>query len=119
MTTGPGPRSSLEHEVTDTGDDSHGPLADPHRRHTLHCLSRADGPLSVEDLVDELVAWETGRPVAEQSSTGRTGFEISLVHCDLPKLAAAGLVEYDETERTVALAGDGQTLVADLPAACD
>ena len=79
-------------------------LSDSRRRVLFHSLQAADMPISVEELTTELVAWEAQRPVSDRSGDERDTIEISLVHNHLPKMAEAGFVRYDDTQRTVTLA---------------
>lgn len=81
-------------------------LSDPHRRFTLQYLRDAGAPLAVADLATELAAWEADRPVEERTGEDREALEIALVHCHLPKLAAAGLLEYDHAGGTIAPASE-------------
>ncbi|WP_226011147.1 DUF7344 domain-containing protein [Halomicrobium salinisoli] len=79
-------------------------LSDPQRRFALQYLRRTDAPVSVDELVTELVAWEVGRPVTERTSVDRGAVEIALVHKHLPKLAEIGFVSYDAETGFVVLA---------------
>nr|WP_317175845.1 hypothetical protein [Halovivax sp. KZCA124] len=51
-------------------------------------------------MATELGTWQTEFPVAERTATGIEAIEIALHHHHLPKLAAAGVIEYDSTRGT-------------------
>ncbi|USZ70219.1 DUF7344 domain-containing protein [Natronosalvus halobius] len=72
-------------------------LSDARRRYVMSLLlSRPQ--VSVEELCDEVVAWE--RTGAEGAVVRESVITISLVHNHLPKLDDLGLVDYDvETGR--------------------
>lgn len=82
--------------------ERYGALSDQYRRFVLQYLRSAGTPLGLDELVDELAAREARRPVSERSCDDRADLEIALVHCHLPKLAEAGLLEYDRASGTVA-----------------
>lgn len=90
---------SKNHSEVDVGGDQRNELFEvlshSQRRFVLHYLRSADTPIDVDDLVSEVVAWEVERPVDERSAGDRDAVELSLVHTHLPKMAAAGLVDYD------------------------
>lgn len=78
-------------------------LADGTRRRTIAVLAAAESSLSLFDLAMELA--RTDRPGAETRSEVRR-LQVRLYHCHLPKLDAAGLVEFDHEDRRVRLAED-------------
>lgn len=71
-------------------------LANDRRRLVLWYLQRAVGAVSVDELADQL-ALEEGTTI----HTGDDQIHSALVHVHLPKFAAAGVLEYDTTARTV------------------
>ena len=68
------------------------------RRRVLAVLRDAEEPLTLEEVAAEL-AGRWGDPEREHLDRVR----LSLHHWHLPKLAAAGAVDYDAGERTVSL----------------
>lgn len=76
-------------------------LGNAYRRRVIYALQK-DGPSTAEDLADAVVS--------AGLADARKRVLASLVHTHLPKLADAGVVEYDGPEDVVALS-DG---VADL-----
>lgn len=70
-------------------------LADPHCRHVLDYLRRADGPVEVSALARRVVAAITDTPPEEVADDLRRRVETWLHHGQLPMLAAYDIVEYD------------------------
>ncbi|MFC5973141.1 hypothetical protein ACFPYI_17555 [Halomarina salina] len=72
-------------------------MANERRRHVLSYLRGVTGTVSVDDLASQVIARELldGGPVDPES------VEATLRHVHLPKLDAAGLVEFDETRSEV------------------
>lgn len=86
-------------------DDRVDAVADERCRRVLRRVDVAGGSLTLSDLVDEIVATGTGTtPLA----TDPDHVALRLHHVHLPKLAEAGLVEYDPAEENVALTGAGE-----------
>lgn len=73
-------------------------LSHPVRRSLLRVL-RETGPTTVERAASRL-ADGAGRP--DGARAGGDRLDVALHHVHLPKMAAAGVVEYDPTSRTVA-----------------
>jgi len=81
-------------------DDLFELLARPGNRYALAYLSRADEPVRFAELVDSVV--EGADPPEELSTEEfRERVATRLVHSNLPKLDAAGLIDYDREARTV------------------
>jgi hypothetical protein len=72
-------------------------MANRRRRHVLSYLRGVSGTVSVDDLASQVIARELleGGPVDPDS------VEATLRHVHLPKLDAAGLVEFDEERSEV------------------
>ena len=69
-------------------------LADERRRYVLYHL-RDEGNAEFEELIEQVVAWETETPLEEVNEQTRTNVRIDLYHAQLPKLERAGVIEYD------------------------
>ncbi len=80
-------------------------LADPRRRTILDVLSHQFGPIHVETLARELGADERDVPESEVSTGTVDRMLARLHHVHLPRLSAAGLIEYDVAEQRVAYEG--------------
>lgn len=91
-------------------------LYHPRRRFTLQYLQIVETPISVGELTTELVAWAAEQPAADHSGADGDTIEVELVHCHLPKMADAGVVRYDATRKTVALADRTDEVWAHLQA---
>jgi len=79
-------------------------LSSATRKRALAALTNADGYLSVTELA---------RTVADGDDIQRRTVT-SLYHCDLPKLAAYDLVEWDPETRRATATSEGATCVAAL-----
>lgn len=71
-------------------------LASRRGRYVLHYLRSEDSPVTLSDLADSVAAWETGKSIDLVSTDHQQNVHTSLRHTQLPKLAMAGLVQYDE-----------------------
>jgi DNA-binding transcriptional ArsR family regulator len=69
-------------------------LSSQRRRAVVHCLASRSGAAPVDALAERIAAWERDERVAA-----------SLRHSHLPKLAALGLVDYDERSETARFEG--------------
>lgn len=103
-----GVREALEGDAVGSEaslDALFGALADDHRRTILDVLSHQFGEIHVETLARDVVA--DSRDVAE-SRVADSAVERTLVrlhHGDLPRLADAGLVDYDADDQIVEYSG--------------
>ncbi|WP_458190374.1 DUF7344 domain-containing protein [Haladaptatus sp. NG-WS-4] len=70
-------------------------LANEQRRLVLYYLHELDGPAEIGDIATQVVAWKTGKPCEDVTDDERDQTLIRLRNVDLPKLADAGVVEYD------------------------
>jgi len=73
-------------------------LASRRSRYVLAYLRKAGEPVAVEDLVERVATWETGKPIDLVSEEHRDRVFTSLAHTQLPKLSMLGMAEYDERE---------------------
>lgn len=80
-------------------------LADAGNRAIVAILREARSPLDANELADRLVTEEPGVFDPDEYERAFQRTLVSLHHHRLPKLADAGLLEYDRDERTVADAG--------------
>jgi len=78
-------------------------LSTARRRYALYCIVETPATtLSTTDLVDELAALE-GR--ASDGIPSRDEIELTLRHTHLPKLSAAGVIDYDPDRSVVSYCG--------------
>lgn len=85
-------------------------LGNGRRRFILRYLKKEDQPVALSQVVEEVAAWESDKPVEELSENERKRVYVSLYQTHIPKLAAADLINYEDDERTVELA-DGATQI--------
>lgn len=77
-------------------------LADRRRRRVLRLVSDHQTPLALSDLADEVAAAEHDGRFTDISGREIKQTYISLYHSHVPKLAAVGLLEYDQEVDAVA-----------------
>jgi hypothetical protein len=78
-------------------------LADHRRRVLLQCLRNTEDSLSISALVTELTQRD-GREPSERDVEA----EIAIHHIHLPKLADAGVIEYDQSAQQAAYSASPQ-----------
>jgi hypothetical protein len=72
-------------------------LADHQRRVLLQCLRNTEASLSISALVTELTQGDSREPSERDMETA-----IAVHHIHLPKLADAGIIEYDQSTQQAA-----------------
>lgn len=88
------------------GDSLVALLADRRRRLACaHVITAAEDVFALEDLAEGLAMWETESTDGPVSDERLQRIAVALHHCHLPKLAEAGIVEYDARSRTVRYRG--------------
>lgn len=75
-------------------------LARPRRRELVSILAEYDRRLSLAELATELAEHRRDSRTRERDED-ETSVRCTLHHVDLPRLAEAGLIEYDHDERTI------------------
>lgn len=84
-------------------DTAYSVLANRRRRYAVHYLKQHDGPVPVDELTEQIAAWENDKEPAELGSQERKRVYISLHQSHLDSMDEAGIVEYDPDNRTVEL----------------
>jgi len=104
------------HTDSDVADSVYDALSNRHRRATLRFLGDRRQPATVSALVDALV--ESDRDALDQSTEAREHLRIALTHSHLPKLADAGLVEWDRERGLVSRSSqiEERTVTVPFPA---
>jgi len=91
----------------DTTRDSLRPLlqilAEPRRRYALYHLRRHE-EATVTRLADNVAGWLNAARSEPLSAEAHVRLYTDLHHTDVPKLSAAGLIEYDEENERVTVA---------------
>lgn len=75
---------------------------DQHRRIVLGVLTAERRSLTLDDLTKAVLKHNHGTPITEVPADVLTEVRLSLYHRHLPKLAAAGLIEFNPEKRLVA-----------------
>ncbi|UPW00623.1 hypothetical protein M0R88_00630 [Halorussus gelatinilyticus] len=92
-------------------------LSDARRREALVTLF-AHEDISLPDLADEVAVAEEGEPLTRIDADDVLQVYLSLYHTHVPKLARAGLVDYDQDDDYVALTDVGRDLESPIRSLC-
>lgn len=87
-------------------------IADDRRRDVLRYLAVAS-PATVDDAAEQIAAWDRKTEPEAVAADQRERVRENLRRNHLPRLRACGLVEYDESDGTVALTDSGETVVGE------
>lgn len=79
-------------------------LRNERRRRTLEFL-RDVRTTSLSDLAEHVAARENDKPVRDLTSSERKRVYVSLYQCHLPKMAKAGVIDYDRSRGSIELRG--------------
>ncbi|MFB6075092.1 MAG: hypothetical protein ABEJ89_08775 [Haloarculaceae archaeon] len=79
-------------------------MSSPRRRYVIYYLREEGGPVELTTLAEHVAAWENDTTVEELDSQDRKRVYVSLYQTHIPRLAEAGVVEYDQDTGDVALA---------------
>lgn len=72
-----------------------------HRRIALGTLAEEQRSLTLNDLTKTVLKYNHQTPITEVSEDVLSDVQLSLYHVHLPKLAAAGLIEFDPARQLV------------------
>ena len=112
VVTAPEPENGTESVVAVVPDDVEPELArdtlfellkNQRRRDALHFLKENDGWATLSDMAEHIAAKENDLPIEGINSKQRKRVYIGLYQCHLPKMADAGVVEYDKNRGTIQL----------------
>lgn len=92
-------------------DEAYAVLADSDRRIALSYLARSDGPTPVDAVVEAVVREAADR----DDEAARERAAVAFHHNHLPRMADAGVVDYDVERQTVATTPAGRRLQSALP----
>ena len=96
--------NTVEPESEALSDDVlYGALSQKRRRYALHYLKQRDELVTVQNLAEQVAAWENEKTVEELTSQERKRVYIALYQSHLSTMDEEGLVDYDPDEGTVAL----------------
>ena len=78
-------------------------LSSPRRRYVLYYLRTVGEPVALNDLAEQVAAWENETEVDELSDQERKRVYVSLYQTHIPKLDSVGIVDYDQQSGMVEL----------------
>jgi hypothetical protein len=78
-------------------------LSSPRRRYVLYYLRKTNQPVALNDLAEQVAAWENESPVDALSDQQRKRVYVSLYQTHIPKLDSVGVIEYDQQSGMVEL----------------
>lgn len=90
-------------------------LSSPRRRFILHYLRSESDSIALTALADEVAAWEYESPIDELTDQERKRAYVSLYQTHIPKLADAGIIDYDADSGVVTLTAAASVVDAYLP----
>jgi DNA-binding transcriptional ArsR family regulator len=106
-----------ESAVSDGGLDAiFGALATERRRSVVRCLDEHGSPLTLDVLADVLAAAERSATAVGADPAVADDIYTTLYHVHVPKLVAAGIVEYDRQGDTIERAEHAETAIGFLDA---
>lgn len=85
-------------------------LANRRRRYLLYALRQYDSPIELSAIAERIAGWEHDVAPEEVSRGEYKSVYVSSVQCHVPKLADAGVVEHNEENHSVVLAGNYEQL---------
>ncbi|PSQ16369.1 hypothetical protein BRD00_11845 [Halobacteriales archaeon QS_8_69_26] len=104
----------------DTGSvDAYGLLNHPLRHRVLLELPNHDDPVRLSVLADGVRSSEIGGETRHDDTADSDAVRIELHHIHLPKLAAAGWIEYDPETRTIRYESRIESIRSALPTTAD
>ena len=78
-------------------------LSEERRRYALYYLEQKDGPVPIEELIEQIAAWETNGSAATIPDEKFREVGLEFYHTDLPKTADLQYVQYDSEAGEVTL----------------
>ena len=80
-------------------------LSKERRRYALYYLEQHDGPVPVEEVVEQVADWETNGATVSIPEEKFEQIEVELHHNDFPKASEAKYIEYNREEEVVEVTG--------------
>jgi Flp pilus assembly protein TadB len=90
-------------------------LSSPRRRYVLYYLRKEGGPVELTDLAAKLAEWEYDVSSEELTEQQRKRIYVSLYQTHVPRLASAGLIDYDSDSGLITLTDDVYQIDQFLP----
>jgi hypothetical protein len=85
-------------------------LKNQRRRYVLQYLREADGTVQLNELADQVAAWENDKPVDLVSSNERKRVYVGLYQCHLTKMDDSGVIDFDQYRGNVEVRPEIQQL---------
>ena len=85
-------------------------LSSARRRYTLWYLHQQPDPVHLQDLAEEIAAWENDTEPENLTDQDRKRVYVSLYQTHIPKLEEAGVIEYDGETGEIRLVARGGEL---------
>ncbi|WP_144901279.1 DUF7344 domain-containing protein [Halobellus captivus] len=89
-----------------SSDIAYSVLADKRRRYAVHYLKQRGEPVPLNELAEQVAAWENNKPVAELTSKERKRVYIAMYQSHLETLSREGIVEYDADRGVASISDD-------------
>lgn len=104
------PNTTEPEAETLSNDALYGALSQKRRRYALHYLKQRGESVTVQNLAEQVAAWENDKTIEELTSQERKRVYIALYQSHLSTMDEEGLVDYDDDEGTVALSDSMQDI---------
>jgi len=85
-------------------------LSSPRRRYVLYHLRKADEPVKLTDLAEQVAAWENDTSPDQITEQERKRVYVSLYQTHIPRLDEVGIVEYDKDSGEIELASEASDI---------
>jgi hypothetical protein len=96
-------------------DQAYDLLSNSRRRYVISQLREERGPVELNELSRRLAAWENETPVEDLTDQQKKRVYVSLYQTHIPKLADAGIIDYDSEAGTVELEDTARELDTYIP----
>ncbi|GGL58599.1 DUF7344 domain-containing protein [Halocalculus aciditolerans] len=95
-------------------DEVFGLLSNRRRRYALHACKRYETPIELGDLAEHVAAWEYEKEREQLDAAERKRVYTSLQQSHLPKMANAGMIEFENHEITLTERADDLDVYLDV-----
>lgn len=85
-------------------------LSSPRRRYVLYYLRTTEDSIKLTDLAEQVAAWENNTEPDEITEQERKRVYVSLYQTHIPRLAEAGIIDYNKETGDIALSSEGKDI---------
>jgi len=85
-------------------------LKNERRRKVLEYIRTEEGPFTLSELAEHIAALENDKDVAALNSTERKRVYVGLYQCHFPRMADAGVIEFDRNRGTLRIGDNAEQL---------